>query len=185
MNKHETKIRYEESKLHTGLFIAHKNGTKTSLPDSTGYQNEDLMLSDFMVWLNNTHIINQVQLKNQKYVNELMSIYHIENEGTTGGKLGAIQGAISKGKGKKKGILDLHCCLFGLNCYLEAKLINGTFSDEQLYFISLLISWNIDVFIFRKFDFFKFVIESVILKRIYLGGGVWNSIEQIEGKLAS
>ena len=184
MNKWESKIRCEESKIHTGLFVQHRDKIKTSLPDAVGYQDEDLMLSDFMVWLNNTHIINPVQLKNGKFVNELMSIYHIENEGTTGGKLGAIQGAISKGKGKKKGILDLHCCLFGLNCYLEAKLESGTFSDEQLYFISLLVDWNIDVFIFRKFDFFKFVIEQVILKKIYLGGGVWNSVEQIKAKLS-
>ncbi len=179
INKWEQKIRISENEIHSDL----KNRKGEYLPPVKGYVVEDLMLSDCMVWLNNTHTPNQIKLKNGKIVNDLISIYHIENEGTFGGQYGAMQGAISKGKGKKKGILDIHCCYLGLNCYIEAKLENGVFSDEQLHFITLLISWKIDVFVFRNFDFFKYIIEEVILKRRYLGGGVFNTVEQIKTRI--
>ncbi len=124
MNKWEQKIRICEQEWHRDLFIKHRNGTKSKLPDVQGYILEDAMLSDCMVWLNNTHKPHEIKLKNGNIVNELISIYHIENEGTFGGKYGAMQGAISKGKGKKKGVLDLCSNYLGLTCYIEAKLEN-------------------------------------------------------------
>ena len=176
MNKWESKIRFKEKEVH---------------PDNKiGYNNEDLMLSDFMVWLTNTHKINPLYLKpnatnpkDKKPVNELMSIFHIENEGTFGGDYGSMQGAISKGKGKKKGILDNMSCYLGILNFLEFKLDGGVFSDEQLYFISLLVKWNVPVFIIRDFEMFRFAIEEVILKGIKLKGLVYTNTNQIKTQI--
>ena len=182
MNKWEAKIRFKEAEVHSDNFIKHKDGSKTKKPDTIGYNNEDLMLSDFMVWLSNTHSINAnpIRLKNGTDTSELISIFHIENEGNSTGLGGLIQGAISKGKGKKKGVLDNLSLYLGIPNWMEFKLEDGTFSDEQLYFISLMCGWNIPVFIIRKFDFFKFVIEEVILVGKKLVGGIYTNIEQVK-----
>ncbi len=169
MNQWEQKIRLKESKLHTDRQT--KSGTKK--PDLLGYELEDVMLSDFMVWAFNTHTDPQLR----------RCVFHIENEGTFGGKFGAMQGAISKGKGKRKGVLDVESVYLGLDCWLEFKLLNGGFEKEQLDFISDLISWNKDVYIIRCFDFFKFVFEEIIMKGTRLGGGVWTTIEQVKNQL--
>ncbi len=174
MNIWEQKIRIKESEIHTDLFVQHKNGTKSPKPNIVGYLKEDAMLSDYMVWLNNTHTDDQIR----------RSIFHIENEGTFGGKYGAMQGAISKGKGKKKGVLDVCSVYMGNVLFMEFKLnSSGTFSDEQLDIIGDLQSWSICVFVIRSFDFFKFCIEEVILKGLRLGGGIWVNREQIKNKL--
>ena len=128
------------------------------------------MLSEFMVWVNNTYIDPALRI----------SVFHVENEGNFGGKQGMISGAISKAKGKKKGVLDVPSVYLGMLCFLEFKIQDREFSDEQLFFIKCLISWKVDVFIIKKFDFFKFVFEEIIMKKTYLGGGVWNSINQIK-----
>ncbi len=171
MNQWEKKIIFKEVEVHTNR----KTKKGKLLPDLVGYNNEDLMLSDYMVWVTNTHPVLD------------LSIFHIENEGNTGGLQGSIQGAISKGKGKKKGVLDVESIYLGIMNWLEFKLSDVSFSQEQIDFIGNLISWNCDVFIIKDregcFSFFKYVIESVILKGIKLGGGVWTNIEQIKAKI--
>jgi len=167
-----TQIRFRESELHTNR----KTKSGKPKPDLLGYDNEDLMLSDYMVYLSNSGI-NEDAIK---------TIFHIENEGTRGGKEGAIDGAIGKGKGKKKGVLDVESVYLGITNWLEFKLKDGVFSDEQLDFIRLVTSWGQPVFIIRDFDFFWLVIVEIILKGIRLKGGVYSSIEQVlKAKISS
>lgn len=144
------------------------------LRESKGYEKEDLMLSDFMVHLNNTF-----KDTNPDFVK---TIFHIENEGNTGGDWGKIQGAISKGKGKKKGVLDVLNVYININ-WMEFKLIGKGFSDEQLDFIRLVISWGQPVFIIRTFDFFWYVVNEIFLKGVKLKGRIYTNIEQIKGEL--
>lgn len=154
MNKLEQKIRDKEATVD-------------------GYKLEDLMLSDFMVWLYNTYIQPEIRI----------SIFHIENEGSFGGEYGAMQGAISKGKGKRKGVLDVCSVYEGILSWMEFKLPKiGKFSNEQLTFIGLQVGWDRDVFIIRNFDFFKFVVENILLQGVYLGGGIFTTIEQVKIK---
>lgn len=168
MNFWEQKIRHKESELHTNLKT--KSGKK--LPDLIGYNSEDLQLSDYMVWAYNTH--NDPILR--------QSYFHVKNEGTRGGMEGARDGAIDKGKGKKKGVLDVESVYLGNMLWFEFKPSWGKFSDEQLTFISSLIGWKKDVFIIKEnqFDFFKYIFENILMRGIALGGGVWTSIEQVK-----
>ena len=173
MNQWEQKIRASESFLHKNRLTIHKDKTKSPKPDLLGYDNEDTMLAEFMTWANNTHI----------YPSLRRTVFHVENEGNIGGEEGARQGAQSKAKGKKKGVLDVTSVYLGVTCFLEFKLKSGTFSDEQLDFISDVTSWGMDVFIIVNFDFFKFVYENIVMKGVRLGGSVWVNEAQIRAKL--
>lgn len=154
INEWEKTIRFREIEIHTNLVVRHKDGTTSPKPDIIGYLDEDTMLADYMVWLHNTHEWSR------------NCIFHIENEGNSGGLQGKIQGARSTAKGKKKGVLDVESVYLGLTIFLEFKLISGTFSNEQIDIIKTWSSWGIDIYIIRNFDFFKYVIEEVIYKRV-------------------
>ena|ERR1700735_2296254 len=156
-------IRIRESELHTGRQT--KSGKPK--PDLLGYEDEDLMLSDFM-----TYLSNEMKHKNPELDK---TIFHIENEGNSGGKMGAIAGAISKGKGKKKGVLDVESVYLGITNWMEFKLADGEFSDEQLDFIRLVVGWGQAVFIIRNFDFFWWVVIEVILAGKKVKGGVYTA----------
>ena len=156
-------IRIRESEIHTNRTT--KSGKPK--PDLFGYEDEDLMLSDYM-----THLSNHFKHTNPELDK---TIFHIENEGNSGGDWGKIQGAISKGKGKKKGVLDVESVYLGITNWLEFKLHDGDFSDEQLDFIGLITAWGQPVFIIRDFDFFWWVICEVVLKGIKVKGGVYTA----------
>ena len=172
--EHIQRIYSREKELHTGRLTK----TLKPKPDLLGYDNEDLMLSDYMVAFNNLYIN-----KNPHFVR---NVFHIENEGNFGGSFGSFSGAVSKGKGKKKGVLDVECVYLGLMSWMEFKTNEGKFSDEQILFIQDMVSNGIDVFIIcNNFDLFMFVIKEIWEKRISLGGGIWKSIEQVKNKLNS
>ena len=113
---------------------------------SIGYQKEDVMLSDFMIFAKNSFPV----LRN--------TIFHIENEGSTAGQSGKIKGSISLSKGKLAGVPDV-CCVCGNKIrFAELKLPKQTLSDAQEKLHPIWHAHGVEIHMIYNFnDWLKFL----------------------------
>jgi len=146
----EQKIRAKEKEVHN-RFVKHKTGGSTPY-QSVGYFSEDAMLADWFAWLREVHP------KLRYYV------FHIANEGSSSSEESRMAGAKNLTKGVLTGVFDIHETWTPEQNWLEAKLLNGVWSEAQL---RLKEKWELrgrKIFEARNFDQFKYWVESVILK---------------------
>lgn len=113
------KIIAKESQRHN-LFVKHKDGRVPTAYIGIGYQKESVMQGDFFQWAINSYP-------------ELSGyLFHIPNEGDTGGEAGAIKGGIRFAMGVVAGVPDF--CFIRDDCshqWIELKLPGERLSPAQ------------------------------------------------------